>query len=172
MEYLDHLCLDGYKLIRVDHLKNIKQGGFCIYYRETLPLKIIQINYLPECLVCEINYDNKKIFIVTLYRSSNQTTDEFDEFLCSFEGIIDNINQWNPYFTAITGDFNARCNRWWVNKSNNTNGVSIDNLISSFGLKQLIPEPTHILPTSSSCIDLLFTNQVNSSKLSPSDSFC
>ena len=27
---------------------------------------------------------------------------------------------------------------------------------SSHGLKQLIAEPTHILPTSSSCIDLLF----------------
>ena len=30
---------------------------------------------------------------------------------------------------------------------------------SSYGLKQLIAEPTHILPTSSSCIDPLFTNQ-------------
>ena len=86
-----NLCLDGYKLIRADHPKNIKRGGVCIYYRETLPLKIIQINYLPECLVCEINYDNKKIFIVTLYRSPSQTTDEFDEFLRGFEGVIDNI---------------------------------------------------------------------------------
>ena len=86
-----NLCLDGYKLIRADHPKNIKRGGVCIYYRETLPLKIIQINYLPECLVCEINYDNKKIFIVTLYRSPSQTTDEFDEFLQGFEGVIDNI---------------------------------------------------------------------------------
>ena len=151
-----NLCLDGYKLIRADHPKNIKQGGVCIYYRETLPLKIIQINYLPEYLVCEINYDNKKIFIVILYRSPSQTTDEFDEFLRGFEGLIDNISQCNPYFTVITGDFNARCNKWWVNDSNNTEGVSIDNLTSSYGLKQLIAEPTHILPTSSSCIDLLF----------------
>ena len=52
------LCLDGYKLIRADHTKSIKQDGVCICYEETLPLKIIQINYLPECLVCEINYDN------------------------------------------------------------------------------------------------------------------
>ena len=61
----------------------------------------------------------------------------------------------------ITGDFNARCNRWWVNDRNNTEGDSIDNLTSSYGLKQLIVEPTYILPTSSSCIDLLFTNQSN-----------
>ena len=156
-----NLCLDGYKLIRADHPKNIKQGGVCIYYRKTLPLKIIQINYLPECLVCEINYDKRKIFIVTLYRSPSQTADKFNEFLSGFEGVIDSINQCNPYFTVITGDFNVCCNRWWVNDSSNTEGVSIDNLTSSYGLKQLIAKPTHILPTSSSCIGLLFTNQTN-----------
>ena len=122
-----NLCLDGNKLIRADHPKNIKQGGVCIYYRETLPVKIIQLSYVPECLVCEINYKKKKIFIVTLYRSPSQSTDEFDEFLRGFEDVIDYINQCNPYFTLITGDFNARCNRWWENDSNNTEGVSIDN---------------------------------------------
>ena len=29
------------------------------------------------------------------------------------------------------------------------------------GLHQLISEPTHLLPTSSTCIDLIFTNQPN-----------
>ena len=46
------LSLDGYNLIRADHPKNIKQGGVCIYHRGTLPVKTVQINYLPECLVC------------------------------------------------------------------------------------------------------------------------
>ena len=96
-----------------------------------------------------------------MYRSASQSTDEFDEFLRGFEGVIDYINQYNPYFTLITGDFNARCNRWWENDSNNTEGVSIDNLTPSHGLKQLIAEPTNILPTSSSCTDLLFANQSN-----------
>ena len=53
-----NLCLDGCKLIRADRPKNIKQGVVCIYYRETLPVKIIQLNYLPESLVCEINYND------------------------------------------------------------------------------------------------------------------
>ena len=61
----------------------------------------------------------------------------------------------------IIGNFNARFNRWWENHSNNTGKVSVDNLISSYGLKQLIAKPSHILPTSGSCIDLLFTNQTN-----------
>ena len=111
--------------------------------------------------VCEINYDNKKIFIVNLDWSLSQSIDEYDEFLRGFEGVIDYINQCNPSFTLIAGDFNARCNKWWKNDSNNSEGVSIGNLTSSYGLKQLIVEKTHILPTSISCIDLLFTNQSN-----------
>ena len=71
------LSLEGYNLIRADHPKNIKQDGVCIYYQETLPVKTIQINYLPVCQVCEVNYENKKIFIVTLYRSPSQINDEF-----------------------------------------------------------------------------------------------
>ena len=38
------LSLDSYNLTLADHPKNIKQGGFCIYYRETLPVKTVQIN--------------------------------------------------------------------------------------------------------------------------------
>ena len=47
-------------------------------------------------------------------------------------------------------DFNARCKKWREDSGNNTKGVIIDNLNSSYGLKQLIAETTHILPTSSS----------------------
>ena len=114
-----------------------------------------------ECLVCEVSYNNKKIFIVTLYWSPSQTDGEFDKFLCSFESIIDNINQSNSYFVLITGDFNAYSSSWWGNNTNNFEGISIENLTSSFGLKQLISEPTHLHPTSSSCIDLIYTNQPN-----------
>ena len=39
--------------------------------------------------------------------------------------------------------------------------ISIENLTSSYGFKQLISEPTHLLPMSSSFIDLILTNQPN-----------
>ena len=67
-----NLGLDDYKLIRPNHAKKIKQDRVFIYYRETMLVKIIQLNYLSECLVCQINYDNKKIFIVTSYRYPSQ----------------------------------------------------------------------------------------------------
>ena len=47
------------------------------------------------------------------------------------------------------------------NDINNFEGISIENLTSSYGFKQLISELTHLLPKSSSCIDLIFTNQPN-----------
>ena len=37
----------------------------------------------------------------------------------------------------------------------------IDTIAISYGLNQLIQEPTHILNSSSSCIDLIFTSQPN-----------
>ena len=67
---------------------------------------------MPECLVCEGDYQNKKIFVVTLHWSPCQNDDKFDEFLRSFESVIDNINQSNPYFVLITGDLNARSSSW------------------------------------------------------------
>ena len=40
-------------------------------------------------------------------------------------------------------------------------GDAIENLTSQFGLHQMIKEPTHILDTFSSCIDLIFMSQPN-----------
>ena len=40
-------------------------------------------------------------------------------------------------------------------------GSRIDCLTTSYGFQQLISEPTHILKSSSSCIDLIFTNKPN-----------
>ena len=40
-------------------------------------------------------------------------------------------------------------------------GNQVDAITWSYGLSQLICEPTHILPNSFSCIDLIFINQNN-----------
>ena len=61
----DHdLTLDSYKLIRADHPLNIKRGGVCIYYRESLPIKVVDVSQLNECLLIEIICNNQKCFIV------------------------------------------------------------------------------------------------------------
>ena len=52
--------IEGYKLIRADHPDNIKRGGVCIYYKESLPVQIINQHYLKEALLLDMSYNNKK----------------------------------------------------------------------------------------------------------------
>ena len=40
-------------------------------------------------------------------------------------------------------------------------GNTIENVTSQLALHQTIDEPTHILPNSFSCVDLIFTSQPN-----------
>ena len=40
------LEIAGYNLIGSDHLSNKKSGGVCIYYKNSLPLRIFSIHYL------------------------------------------------------------------------------------------------------------------------------
>ena len=66
-----------------------------------------------------------------------------------------------PAFTIILGDFNARSSSWWSSDTTTIEGTRIEALTSLYGLQQIISDPTHILPSSSSCIDLIFTDQPN-----------
>ena len=54
------LEIDRYKLIHSDHPNDIKRDGVCIYFKEILPVRVINIPYLKEALLLEINYNNKK----------------------------------------------------------------------------------------------------------------
>ena len=65
----------------------------------------------------------------------------------------------NPFLVVVLGDFNAKSCNWCINDKTNSEGAKIDTLTSQNGLHQIIKEPTHILDTSSSCIDLIFTSQ-------------
>ena len=58
----DHVSLEleGYKLVRADHPNNVKRGGVCIYYKESLPVRVINLPYLQEALLLELNNQNQK----------------------------------------------------------------------------------------------------------------
>ena len=63
------LEIDGYNLVRADHPDNIKRGGVCIYYKESLPVRVINLPYLKEALLLEMNDNNKKMIVSVYYRS-------------------------------------------------------------------------------------------------------
>ena len=46
----NNLKLPGYNLVRADNTTNTKRGCFCIYYHNSLPLKVIDIQLLNECI--------------------------------------------------------------------------------------------------------------------------
>ena len=76
----DHLEIPGYNLVRSYHLSNNKRGGVCIYYKTSLPLRVIDICFLQECIIVEMIIGDKQCNFVALSRSPSQDQDEFDSF--------------------------------------------------------------------------------------------
>ena len=74
------LEIDGYILVRADHPNNIKIGGVCIYYKESLPVRVISLPYPQEALLSEMTYSNKKVIVSVSYRFPRQNNREFDLF--------------------------------------------------------------------------------------------
>ena len=106
-----------------------------------------------------MTYNNKRVIVSIIYRSPSQNNSEFDLFLSNFDKLLSVISKSKPSLSVITSDFNARSSSWWPKDINTTEGSKLLSLISSNGYPQLINEPTHIQTSSSSCIDLIFTDQ-------------
>ena len=125
------------------------------------------VSFLSQCVLCEVTLQRQKDYVIVIYRSPSQTAVEFDEFLSNLEKLLNFVKQLQPSFTMILGDFNARSKSWWPDDITSPEGTDIDSLTIVHRLQQLISEPTHLLPNSLSCIDLIFTDQpklvVNSS---------
>ena len=156
-----NLEIPGYYLLRADHPSNNKRGGVCIFYRTNLPLRVLNISYLSECITFEISIGNKICRFIHLYRSPSQTQDEFQTFKSNLKLNLDALLCGNPFLTVMIGDFNAKSKDWCSIDITSFEGSELDFLTSQFGLSQIIKEPTHILDNSRSCIDLIFTSQPN-----------
>ena len=57
------------------------------------------------------------------------------------------------------GDFNVRKPEWWNDDSANLQGTEITELSAQYSLNQVIDGPTHILPNSASCFDLILITE-------------
>ena len=72
-----------------------------------------------------------------------------------------NLTQLKSSVLVMLGDFNARSKSWWCEDITSRKGPQTESLAMPYGLQQLISDSTHLLPNSSSCIDLIFTDQPN-----------
>ena len=156
----DNLYIRDYKLVRTDDPLNIKRGGVCVYFKESLPVSCLPNPYLKECLLFEVSINNKRGYVVSMYRSPSQTSDDFNSFTTNLEKLVVNISSTNTHSILMIGDFNTKSSNW-SSDTTTAEGAQLYYLTSLYGVKQVITEPTHILGNSSSCIDLIFCNQPN-----------
>ena len=144
----DKISIDEYNLIWADHPSDSKRRGVYIYYKEHIPLiKRGDICTLLNCLVTEICSQGEKCFLTRVCCSPSQNHDEFEDFCTKFYLLISSLNNELPLYSIITGDFNARCSRWWKNGITNSAGQEIDFLTSSAGYRKIIDKPTHVINT-------------------------
>ena len=154
------LNLKDFTLIGADNPHNCKRGGVSICFKEHVAVRIVSPLNLNECLVLEINIQNKKGYVISLYRSPSQSKDEFDHFLLNFEQLISDRMRHNPPFMLVTGDFNLRSSSCRKNDLTTSEGSQVDAITLPYGLSQLFRKTKHT-PNLPSCIDLIFINQSN-----------
>ena len=76
----DNLQIPGYSSVRADHPSNTKRGGVLIYYKNFLPIKLIDVKYLHESLNFELRIGGKICKFLFLYRSPSQNKDDFEKY--------------------------------------------------------------------------------------------
>ena len=155
----ENLEITGYNLVRSDHPANTKRGGVCLYYKTCLPLRVLDIQYLNECINFELKIGDKLCTFVALYRSPSQSLDNFETFIDNFELNLETLSRKNPFLLVAIGDFNAKSKFWYCNDNTTSQGKALENITSKFGSHQVIKEPTHVLHNYSSCVDPIFASQ-------------
>ena len=92
-----NLDIPGYIMIRADHPANSKRGGVCMYYKNCLPLKVLDIWFLRENIAFDLRTRDKRCSSISLYRSSYQSYENFLSFLHNLELTLDTLAKKNPF---------------------------------------------------------------------------
>ena len=109
------------------------QKRWCLHlFKSSLPLKVLDIQLLQECINFEIEIADKICNFVSLYRSSSQSKDEFESFADNFELNLKSIVHRNPYVIVALGDFNAQTKGWYPIGKTTYEGTRIDSITSQF----------------------------------------
>ena len=65
--------------MRSDNPFNNKGGGVSIYYKNFLPLRLLNVQYLQECINFELKIGGKTCNYMSLCKSPSQIQDEFEK---------------------------------------------------------------------------------------------
>ena len=101
-------------------------------------LRIININYINECVRFELMIGDKLCNFIALYRPPSQSQDLFESFKENLELNLESAVQNNPFLVVLLGDSNMKSSNWYKNDITTTEGKAIENIVSQFGLHQMI----------------------------------
>ena len=124
-----------------------------MYFKESLPqIRRSDLSNMKECLVTEINVNNKKCFFTCQYRSPNQSYEELESFCSNLNSLLSNINDQHSVCSIVIADFNAKCSKWYTTDEDDTVDLELGSITTTAGYSQMINKPTHFINESSSCI--------------------
>ena len=111
-----------------------------------MPLRVLDIQYLNECINFELKIGDKLCNVIALYRAPSQSQDNFEMFIDNFELNLETFSRKSPFLLVAIGDFNAKSKFWYCNDNTTSQEKALENVwIAQFGLYQVIKEPVHIL---------------------------
>ena len=100
--------ISGYSLVRSDHPSSNKHEGVCVYYKSFLPLQVLDIQYLHECMNFKLKIGDKLSNFVALNRSPSQTQNKFEKFSDNLELNLGTLSQKISFLVVIISDVNGK----------------------------------------------------------------
>ena len=159
----DTVSLPEYQIFRRDRQLGPNDGiggGAAIYVHDSIPAKHrkdLEHKDLEMC-VCQISHNNKKFIIASCYRAPGMTAAQADNFLIQLQEFLTLTSLENPEALFLLGDLNDHCLVWnSIHRSSELKNKLVD-LLNINNLFQIIDEPTHITPTTSSLLDIIITD--------------
>lgn len=151
------VSIPGYEIVRKDRVKNgLNGGGVCIYIRSNHNYSIRQDLMADdlEFICIELKRLRSKPFLIsTWYRPPNSTLEKMH----TFENILECVDATGLDYYLL-GDIN--CDLLHLTTMSQIS-TRLCNIFDTFGLHQLIKEPTRITSTTKTLIDLCVTNAID-----------
>lgn len=99
-------------------------------------MKVLDIQFLNECLNFELNIGGKVCHFLCLSGSPNQTGKSFETLADNLELDIDTLTNINLFLIVAIGNFNAKTINRYKNDTTFYKGTKIDAILSQFGLNK------------------------------------
>ena len=99
----ENLRILDYNVVPPDHLADTNRGGICLYYKTCFSFRVLDIQCLNECINFELKIGNKLFPYVNLYRSSNQSQDNFEMYIDNVMFNLETFSRKNPYPFVVIG---------------------------------------------------------------------